>query len=69
MLNKQSNNIHVADVSVNKRGYAAKCGTCGWVGPEHEGPDAAIADAQAHEANPKPKRDPSITLRKIRRRL
>lgn len=68
MQSKQTN-IHVADVRVLKRGYAAACGVCDWVGPEHDDPDAAVADAKAHEENPKPKRDSSITLRKIRRRL
>ena len=68
MLKKQPN-IHVTDVKLLQKGYAAACATCGWVGPEHEDPDAAVVDCKAHETDPRPKRDPSLTLRKIRRRL
>jgi hypothetical protein len=61
--------IHVTDVRVLTRGYAAACSTCDWLGPEHAEPDAAVIDAKAHESDPRPQRDPNFTLRKIRRRL
>ncbi|HVO53681.1 MAG TPA: DUF6349 family protein [Solirubrobacterales bacterium] len=67
---EKSPEIHIADVKVLKRGYAAACSTCDWVGPEHDDPDAAVEDAKAHEENPKPERNGKvIQLRKIRRRL
>jgi hypothetical protein len=59
---------HIADVRVLKRGYAAACGTCDWVGPEHQDPAAAVQDAAAHEKDPGPE-PRSIRLKKIRRRL
>ena len=68
-MQKTKPDIHLADVRVLKRGYAAACSTCDWVGPEHADPDAAVVDAKAHEENPKPQRTGPIQLRKIRRRL
>ncbi len=69
LLIRNKPDIHVTDVKLLKRGYAAACGTCGWLGPEHDDPDAAVVDAKAHETDPRPQSDPNFTLRKIRRRL
>ncbi|MGE5408156.1 MAG: hypothetical protein ACM3NV_06040 [Syntrophothermus sp.] len=69
---EQKLDIHIADVRVLKRGYAAACGTCSWVGPVHEQPDPAVEEARAHEADPRPKRPqrrPGFQLRRIYRRL
>jgi len=63
--------IHVADVKILKRGYAAACATCDWAGPKREDPGAALEDARWHEANPRPApaRPAGRPLRRIRRRL
>jgi len=61
---------HIADVRILKRGYAAACATCDWIGPEHHDADPAVQDARAHEKNPnRQKKVPGIRLKKIRRRL
>ena len=67
---KTKSGTHIADVRLLQRNYVAACGTCDWVGPEQEDPDAAVEDARAHERDPRASDwKPGMELRKIRRRL
>jgi hypothetical protein len=67
---KSTTEVHIADVRLLQRSYVAFCGTCDWIGPEHEDPDAAVQDARAHEKDPRASNwKPGMKLKKIRRRL